>query len=60
MNKTETCSDLRPNSTVVFCNTQYHNVKINKVPNSNSAKQDMRDWLQKEGIPVSYTEAYSL
>jgi hypothetical protein len=35
-------------------------VKINKVPNSNSTKQDIRDWLQKEGIPISYVGTYSL
>jgi hypothetical protein len=45
---------LRPNSTVVLDNTPCHNIKINKVLNSNSTKQDMRDLLLQEGIRFSY------
>jgi hypothetical protein len=39
---------------VVLDNTPYHNLKINKVPNSNSTEQYMRGWLQREGIPLIY------
>jgi hypothetical protein len=46
--------NLRPNSVVVLDNTPYHNLKINKVPNSNSTEQYMRGWLQREGIPFIY------
>jgi hypothetical protein len=41
----ETCSELK---TELRCdNTPHHNLKINKVPNSNSAEEYMRGWHRK-------------
>jgi hypothetical protein len=40
---TETFSKLVAEYVVVLGNTSYHNEKINKVPDCNSAKQEMRN-----------------
>jgi hypothetical protein len=42
-----------PNSVVVFDNLPYCNVKLNKVPNSDTIKTRMKEWLQQETIPCS-------
>lgn len=45
--------NLEPHSVVVIDNAPYHNVVQEKVPNSNSRKSDMIDWLSSQGIPCS-------
>jgi hypothetical protein len=45
--------NLPPHSAVVLDNASYHNVKLNKVPNSNTTKTQMKEWLQQETIPFS-------
>lgn len=43
--------NLPPNSVVIFDNASYHNVILNKIPTSNTPKEEMKNWLDKEGIP---------
>lgn len=45
--------NLPPNSVVVFDNAPYHNVSLNKAPTSNTPKEEMKKWLDKEEIPYS-------
>lgn len=40
--------NLPPNSVVVTDNAPYHNVQINRAPNSNSKKADMVSWLTEK------------
>lgn len=45
--------NLPSNSVVVIDNASYHNVQLNRIPNSNSRKADMTDWLTKNNIPFT-------
>ncbi|XP_054259724.1 uncharacterized protein LOC128984429 [Macrosteles quadrilineatus] len=45
--------NLPANSVVVVDNAPYHNTVIEKVPNSGSTKQEMRNWLDK--MNIAYT-----
>jgi transposase len=44
---------LPTNSVVVIDNGPYHNVLLQRTPNSNSRKLDMMNWLASHGIPCS-------
>lgn len=48
--KSQLIPNLKPNSVVVVGNAPYHNMLINPVPNSNSRKQEMIDWLHFRNI----------
>lgn len=48
--KNQLLPNLPPNSTIVIDNASYHNVEVNKAPNSNSKKVDMINWLCERGI----------
>lgn len=52
--KEKVIPNLEPNSVVVIDNAPYHNIKIDKAPTSKSRKQEMKDWLSKNGIPFSH------
>lgn len=43
--------NLEPNSVIVVDNAPYHNVQIEKTPNSNSKKCEMISWLSEHNIP---------
>jgi hypothetical protein len=45
--------NLPTESVVVIDNAPYHNVNINKIPTSNSAKKEMQQWSQKQNIPFA-------
>lgn len=45
--------NLPTNSVLVVDNAPYHNKYIEKLPNSNTRKQDMIDWLKNHNIPVN-------
>lgn len=42
--------NLRPNSVLIVDNAPYHNVQVDKAPNSNSKKCDMIAWLHEHNI----------
>lgn len=56
MNRTETCSDLWPNSTVVRLIPQHEDKQSSKL----RLNQTRHEKLASEGIPFSYVETYSL
>lgn len=62
--KTKLIPNLPPRSVLVIDNARYHNVKLNKAPNSNNKKQELLDWLINKNIPCSpdmlKTELYEL
>ncbi|XP_074652754.1 uncharacterized protein LOC141907083 [Tubulanus polymorphus] len=41
---------LPPNSVIVMDNASYHSVRSEKIPTSNSLKEDMQVWLSQKGI----------
>lgn len=48
--KTQLIPNLPQNSVVVIDNASFHNVQVNKAPNSNSKKADMTKWLDEHEI----------
>lgn len=56
--------NIPPSSVIVIDNAPYHNVELNKAPNSNSRKNEMLEWLAEKGIAFLPTmlkpELYSL
>lgn len=42
--------NLPPKSVLVIDNAPYHNVQVNKPPNSNSTKETMKNWLREKNI----------
>ena len=47
--------NLEPRSVHVIDNAPYHNIKVEKVPTSNSKKDELKQWLTRKGIPYSDT-----
>ena len=45
--------NLEPKSVIVTDNASYHNVQLNRHPNSNARKGEMLLWLDKHGIRCS-------
>jgi hypothetical protein len=45
--------NLPAESVAVIDNAPYHNIKINKIPASNSTKKEMQQWIQKQNIPFA-------
>lgn len=45
--------NLPPNGIVVMDNAPYHSVQINKPPTQATRKQDIRDWLESNGVSTT-------
>lgn len=45
--------NLKPHSVVVIDNAPYHNVLVEKIPNSASRKEEIRQWLNKNNVQFS-------
>jgi hypothetical protein len=45
--------NLPAKSIVMTDNAPHHNLKINKIPTSNSTKKEMQQWLLKQNIPFA-------
>lgn len=44
---------LEPRTVLVIDNAPYHNIEVDKAPNSNTKKEDMKLWFNRKNIPYS-------
>ncbi|KAG8238520.1 hypothetical protein J437_LFUL016600 [Ladona fulva] len=54
--KNQLIPNLPPKSVVVIDNAPYHNVQLNRPPNSNAKKDTMKEWLDSRGQQYSSKE----